>query len=45
MFDEDDNEIPYDPEDCDECDCPAGDFEDSDYRNGAWHCPECGQPQ
>ena len=34
-----------DPEDCEECGCPAGDFEDSDYVNGAWQCPECGSVQ
>lgn len=35
----------YEPEDCDECGCPAGDFEDSDFRGGAWQCPECGHVQ
>lgn len=33
------------PEDCDECGCPAGEFEESDYDCGAWHCPECGATQ
>jgi len=30
------------PEDCDVCGCPAGEFDDSDYRDGCWHCPNCG---
>lgn len=41
----DSDEPAYDPEDCEECGCPSGEFEDSDYKNGAWYCPECGQPQ
>lgn len=41
----DEEDLPaYDPEDCEECGCEAGEFEDSDWKNGAWHCPECGQP-
>ena len=42
---DEDDEIAYDPEDCEVCDCPAGEFEDSDWKNGAWQCPECGAVQ
>lgn len=42
----DDLEEPaFDAEDCNECDCPAGEFDDSDWRNGTWYCPECGAAQ
>lgn len=43
------NEIPetpdMDPEDCEACGCEAGEFEDSNWSCGAWHCPECGTAQ
>jgi hypothetical protein len=44
MFD-DQEEPTYDPEDCEECECPAGDFGNEDFINGAWQCPECGSVQ
>ena len=35
----------YEPEECESCGCPAGDFGDEDWVNGTWVCPECGCPQ
>lgn len=35
----------YEPEVCEDCGCPAGDFGDEDYHGGVWSCPECGQVQ
>lgn len=32
----------YEPEDCDECGCTAGEFEDADWDNGHYRCPQCG---
>ena len=41
-----DNDEPgYDPEDCQECGCLAGDFDDEDWDCGAWTCPKCGAAQ
>ena len=46
MFEEienNDEDFPtYDPEDCEECGCEAGDFGDEDWKNGCYYCPECG---
>jgi hypothetical protein len=36
------DEPDYEPEDCDECGCEAGEFEDSDWDNGHYKCPQCG---
>jgi hypothetical protein len=44
-MDEPESLFDYDPEDCEECGCSAGEFEDSCFHNGAWHCPECGATQ
>ncbi len=36
----------YNPEDCEECGCAAGEFGDENYLDcGYWECPECGQIQ
>lgn len=32
----------FDPEGCDACGCPAGDFGEEDLQDGCWKCPECG---
>jgi len=40
-----DNPVLMEPEDCDECGCPAGDYEEGDNKCGVWYCPECGAPQ
>lgn len=45
MSEEDEDSSWFDPEDCDECECSASEFEESDWKNGAWHCPECGCTQ
>ena len=38
-----DLDIPdYEPEDCDECGCEAGEFEDADWDSGHYICPQCG---
>ena len=42
---DDEDSFMYDPEDCEECGCPASEFESSDYDNGTWQCPECGAVQ
>lgn len=39
------NEPWCEPEDCDECGFPAGDFGDEDCICGVWRCPECGAVQ
>ena len=44
-FDDNDDIPTYDPEDCDVCECEAGEYEDSDWVNGCWHCPQCGAVQ
>jgi ribosomal protein L37AE/L43A len=47
MFDDFDEieEPDFDPEECEECGVPAGDFGKEDFVNGAWRCPECGAVQ
>lgn len=41
-----DEDEPFcDPEDCEVCGLPAGDFSDEDWENGSWKCPECGAVQ
>lgn len=42
MKDDEENAPIWEPEDCAECGCEAGEFEDSDFVGGAWQCPECG---
>ena len=42
MLDDFIDEPDYDPEDCEECGCPAGDFGDEDWNGGHYVCPECG---
>lgn len=38
-----DNDEPfYEPEGCEECGCPPGDFGEGDWDSGHWVCPECG---
>lgn len=32
----------YEPEGCDECGCPPGDFGPEDWDSGHYKCPECG---
>lgn len=39
------DKIAWDPEDCHECGCEAYEFEESDWHDGAWHCPDCGAAQ
>lgn len=37
------DELPsYEPEDCKECGCEAGEFGDEDWDNGHYKCPQCG---
>lgn len=40
MFEND--EPDYEPEDCEECGCEAGNFGDEDWDCGHYKCPDCG---
>jgi hypothetical protein len=44
MVDDDENSTypSFEPEDCESCGCPAGDFSDEDWDSGHYKCPECG---
>ena len=37
------DEHQHEPEGCDACGCPAGDFGEEDWDSGEWKCPECGE--
>jgi hypothetical protein len=39
---EPDDQPDFEPEDCDECGCEAGEFGAEDWNNGHYSCPQCG---
>lgn len=44
MNDEEDSSF-YDPEDCEECGFEGAEYDDSDWYNNCWNCPNCGGVQ
>lgn len=37
--------VGYGPEDCHACGTEACEFDDEDFHDGVWNCPDCGEPQ